>query len=76
MWVLARTLSVQTNWLLLPVTNRFIYLEEGDIARLTRTSIEVFVRGERVERPVKELDATVSSASKGEYKHYMLKEIL
>lgn len=60
---------------LLPVTNRFIYLEEGDIARLTRTSIEVFVKGERVERPVKELDATVSSASKGEYKHYMLKEI-
>ncbi|MGX5266694.1 class II glutamine amidotransferase, partial [Klebsiella pneumoniae] len=35
---------------LLPVTNRFIYLEEGDIARLTRTSIEVFVKGERVER--------------------------
>ncbi|MFV5533793.1 glutamine--fructose-6-phosphate transaminase (isomerizing) [Acinetobacter pittii] len=60
---------------LLPVTNRFIYLEEGDIARLTRTSIEVFVNGERVERPVRELDATVSSASKGEYKHYMLKEI-
>lgn len=60
---------------LLPVTNRFIYLEEGDIARLTRTSIEVFVNGELVERPVKELDATVSNASKGEYKHYMLKEI-
>ncbi|WP_457969885.1 glutamine--fructose-6-phosphate transaminase (isomerizing) [Acinetobacter calcoaceticus] len=60
---------------LLPVTNRFMYLEEGDIARLTRTSIEVFVNGERVERPVRELDATVSSASKGEYKHYMLKEI-
>ncbi|WP_202743212.1 glutamine--fructose-6-phosphate transaminase (isomerizing) [Acinetobacter calcoaceticus] len=60
---------------LLPVTNRFMYLEEGDIARLTRTSIEVFVNGERVERPVRELDATVSNASKGEYKHYMLKEI-
>ncbi|ARG15326.1 TPA: glutamine--fructose-6-phosphate transaminase (isomerizing) [Acinetobacter nosocomialis] len=60
---------------LLPVTNRFMYLEEGDIARLTRTSIEVFVNGELVERPVKELDATVSNASKGEYKHYMLKEI-
>jgi glucosamine--fructose-6-phosphate aminotransferase (isomerizing) len=28
-----------------------------------------------VQRPVKELDATVSNASKGEYKHYMLKEI-
>ena len=52
-----------------------MYLEEGDIARLTRTSIEVFANGNRVERPVKELDATVSNASKGEYKHYMLKEI-
>ena len=60
---------------LLPITNRFIYLEEGDIARLTRTSIEVFVNGNRVERPIKELDATVSNASKGEYKHFMLKEI-
>lgn len=60
---------------LLPVTNRFVYLEEGDIARLTRTSIEVFVNGELVERPIKELDATISNASKGEYKHYMLKEI-
>lgn len=60
---------------LLPVTNRFVYLEEGDIARLTRTSIEVFAKGEVVQRPVKELDATVSNASKGEYKHFMLKEI-
>ena len=60
---------------LLPVTNRFVYLEEGDIARLTRTSIEVFAQGEAVQRPVKELDATVSNASKGEYKHFMLKEI-
>lgn len=60
---------------LLPITNRFIYLEEGDIARLTRETIEVFVDGQLVNRPVKELDATVSNASKGEYKHYMLKEI-
>ena len=60
---------------LLPITNRFMYLEEGDIARLTRNSIEVFVDGVLVERPIKELDATVSNASKGEYKHYMLKEI-
>ena len=60
---------------LLPITNRFIYLEEGDIARLTRNSIEIFVDGQLIDRPVKELDATVSNASKGEYKHYMLKEI-
>ncbi|EPF81530.1 glutamine--fructose-6-phosphate transaminase (isomerizing) [Acinetobacter rudis] len=60
---------------LLPVTNRFIYLEEGDMARLTRDSIEIFAHGQAIERPVKELDATVSHASKGEYKHFMLKEI-
>lgn len=60
---------------LLPITNRFIYLEEGDIARLTRDKIEVYVNGQLVQRPVKELDATVSNASKGEFKHYMLKEI-
>ena len=60
---------------LLPVTNRFMYLEEGDIARITRSSIDVYVNGQTVERPIKELDATVSNASKGEYKHYMLKEI-
>ena len=60
---------------LLPITNRFIYLEEGDIARLTRDSIDVYANGELVHRPIKELDATVSNASKGEYKHYMLKEI-
>ena len=60
---------------LLPITNRFIYLEEGDIARLTRDKIEVFVSGQLVQRPIKELDATVSNASKGEFKHYMLKEI-
>lgn len=60
---------------LLPVTNRFIYLEEGDMARLTRDSIAIFAHGKAIERPVKELDATVSHASKGEYKHFMLKEI-
>lgn len=60
---------------LLPITNRFIYLEEGDIARLTRTSIDIYANGELVERPMRELDATVTNASKGEFKHYMLKEI-
>jgi glucosamine--fructose-6-phosphate aminotransferase (isomerizing) len=59
----------------LPVTNRFVYLEEGDIARLTRDSIDIYAQGERIERPIKELDAAVSNASKGEYKHHMLKEI-
>ncbi|MEB3768296.1 glutamine--fructose-6-phosphate transaminase (isomerizing) [Acinetobacter sp. MD2] len=61
---------------LLPITNRFIYLEEGDIARLTRSSIEIFAHGlTPIQRPTKELDATISNSSKGEYKHFMLKEI-
>ncbi len=60
---------------LLPVTNRFIYLEEGDVARITRETIDVYAHGQKVDRPVKELDATISNATKGEFKHYMLKEI-
>ncbi len=75
MSALAKTFISSDQLALLPITNRFIYLEEGDIARLTRTTIEVFVDGQLVDGPVKELDAAVSNASKGEYKHYMLKEI-
>ena len=60
---------------LLPVTNRFMYLEEGDIALITRDTISVFADGKPVSRPIKELDAEQHNASKGEFKHYMLKEI-
>lgn len=60
---------------LLPVTNRFMYLEEGDIAFITRDIISVFADGKPVSRPVKELDAKQHNADKGEFKHYMLKEI-
>ncbi|MGA4440676.1 glutamine--fructose-6-phosphate transaminase (isomerizing) [Psychrobacter pocilloporae] len=60
---------------LLPVTNRFMYLEEGDIAKLTRDSIKVYVDGEEVSREVHEIDAKQHNADKGEFKHYMLKEI-
>ena len=60
---------------LLPVTNRFMYLEEGDIAKLTRRSIQVYADGVEVQRQIHEIDATQHSADKGEFKHYMLKEI-
>jgi len=60
---------------LLPVTNRFMYLEEGDIARLTRSSIQVYADGVEVQRQIHEIDATQHNADKGEFKHYMLKEI-
>ncbi|WP_016954644.1 glutamine--fructose-6-phosphate transaminase (isomerizing) [Catenovulum agarivorans] len=61
---------------LLPVTSRFIYLEEGDVARITRKSVEIFDKnGEQVERKVNLVDAKADSADKGEYRHYMMKEI-
>ena len=60
---------------LLPVTNRFMYLEEGDIARLTRNSIQVYANGVEVKRQIHEIDAAQYNADKGEFKHYMLKEI-
>lgn len=60
---------------LLPVTNRFMYLEEGDIATLTRDSITVYAEGIEVHRKVNEIDAQQYNADKGEFKHYMLKEI-
>ena len=61
---------------LLPVTQDFIFLEEGDIAVLTRESVVIEdAAGRRVERPVKRSSLTASAADKGSYRHYMLKEI-
>lgn len=60
---------------LLPVTNRFMYLEEGDIAKLTRNSITVYANGIEVSRKIHEIDAEQHNADKGEFRHYMLKEI-
>ena len=60
---------------LLPVTNRFMYLEEGDIAKLTRNRITVYADGVEVSRKIHEIDAEQHNADKGEFKHYMLKEI-
>ena len=61
---------------LLPVTHRFIFLEEGDIAELTRDTVRIWSRdGELVKRPVKESAVAADSAERGEYRHFMLKEI-
>ncbi|MCF6437694.1 glutamine--fructose-6-phosphate transaminase (isomerizing) [Pseudoalteromonas sp. MMG022] len=61
---------------LLPVTRSFIFLEEGDVARITRNSVEIFdSNGEAVEREVVESNITQDNSGKGEYRHYMLKEI-
>jgi len=61
---------------LLPVTTRFIFLEEGDVADIGRRHVRITdATGQSVERPVHEFDGNHEDAEKGEYRHYMLKEI-
>ena len=61
---------------LLPVTDRFMFLEEGDIADIRRDRVEIHDRdGRIVERPVTRFEHGADSADKGEYRHFMLKEI-
>ncbi|MBK1642067.1 glutamine--fructose-6-phosphate transaminase (isomerizing) [Chromatium okenii] len=61
---------------LLPVTNRFIFLEEGDLAELTRETVRIWnAAGELVERPLKTSQVTAEAAERGSYRHFMLKEI-
>jgi glucosamine--fructose-6-phosphate aminotransferase (isomerizing) len=61
---------------LLPVTRRFIYLAEGDIVDATIDSIKIYdEHGRPVERPVKQAHFGADAVERGEYRHYMLKEI-
>src|SRR5699024_3289793 len=61
---------------LLPVTRRFVHLEEGDIAVLRPDGYMVQdASGAPVERAVREAEQSVAAAEKGGYRHYMLKEI-
>ena len=57
------------------VTDRFIYLEEGDVARITLDDIEVWHGTRKVNRKVTKVQARSKDAEKGEFKHFMLKEI-
>lgn len=61
---------------LLQVTDRFMFLEDGDVATLTAEQITVTdLNGAKVEREISQFEHGISSADKGEFKHYMLKEI-
>jgi len=61
---------------LLPVTQRFIFLEEGDIADIRRNSLVIYnTQGDEVQRPIKESELSADAVDRGEYRHYMLKEI-
>lgn len=61
---------------LLPVTRRFIYLEEGDVAEITRRDVHIYASdGSPVTREIRESSATYDAGDKGPYRHFMLKEI-
>ena len=58
------------------VTDRFMYLEEGDIADIRRESVQIWdVNGQSVEREAVQYRDGAEAADKGEYSHFMLKEI-
>ena len=58
------------------VTDRFMYLEEGDIAEIRRDSVQIWdVSGQPVERESVQYHEGAEAAEKGEYRHFMLKEI-
>lgn len=61
---------------LLPVTQRFIFLEEGDIADIQRDKLSIYdASGDLVERQAKESELSADAVERGTYRHYMLKEI-
>ena len=61
---------------LLPVTRTFAYLEEGDVAEVSRFEVNIFDKeGNAVAREAKESEITHDAGDKGEFRHYMLKEI-
>jgi len=61
---------------LLPVTRRFIFLEEGDVACITRVGVDIYDgKGRHVHRPVKESELVADAMEKGPFRHFMEKEI-
>ena len=61
---------------LLPLTREFVYLADGDLVELTRDRVRIFdERGREVEREVKHAHFSADAVERGEYRHYMLKEI-
>lgn len=61
---------------LAPMTDQITYLEEGDWAVLTRTSVEIIdAHGRRANRPVRKIQIDAARIDKGGHKHFMAKEI-
>jgi glutamine---fructose-6-phosphate transaminase (isomerizing) len=61
---------------LLPVTRRFMFLEEGDVAEIRRKSIKILdAAGADAARTIRESDLPADAVERGQYRHFMLKEI-
>jgi glutamine---fructose-6-phosphate transaminase (isomerizing) len=61
---------------LLPVTRRFVFLEEGDVAEVQRNGYRILDRGGGLaDRPARDSELSADAAEKGQYRHFMLKEI-
>jgi glucosamine--fructose-6-phosphate aminotransferase (isomerizing) len=61
---------------LLPVTRTFMFLDEGDVAEIRKSGVRVIdTQGNSVQRKVSQSALSADAAEKGEYPHYMLKEI-
>ena len=61
---------------LLPVTRRFMFLDDGDVAEIRRKSITILdSRGARAVRATSESDLPADAVERGQYRHFMLKEI-
>jgi glucosamine--fructose-6-phosphate aminotransferase (isomerizing) len=59
-----------------PFTNRVAYLEEGDYVAIDHNQAQVFdERGHRVEREIRTIPASAALVEKGNYRHFMEKEI-
>ena len=58
------------------LTNEFIFLEDGDVAEISAESYKIFDENKKeVEREITNIDISSQATSKGEYKHFMEKEI-
>jgi len=61
---------------LLPVTSRFVYLEEGDLVVVNLNNFQIYdSEGVAKELPINTTEQSADAIHKGNYKHYMLKEI-
>ncbi len=61
---------------LLPVTRNFMFLHEGDVAKVERTKVTIWdASGVVVKRPMKESELTADAAERGSFRHFMQKEI-